>query len=75
MNMRERMAQAMMAEAKPDLEWDDLMPETQDAYRRLADAALSAMAEPTDEMWEAGYRSDYFPGSTWRAMIGAAGEG
>jgi hypothetical protein len=75
MDMREKMARAIWAVEHPYTSWDRAPQWMKDRYFAAADAALSALEEPTDEMWEAGYATDYFPGSTWDAMIRKAKEG
>lgn len=81
MNMRERMARAIFE--GPPHEWDRMDPIIRGACFRQADAALSALAEPTEAM-VIGARNRYPDGDNsgptlyhdiFRAMIGAAGEG
>lgn len=52
MNMREKMARAIFE--GPPSEWDRMDPIIRAACFRQADAALSAMEEPTEEMVAAG---------------------
>jgi hypothetical protein len=83
MNMRERMARAIWAMEHPLTAWERAPKWMQDRYRDYADAALSALAEPTEAMlWAALSRPIAPQASTsdlhrllFRAMIGAAGEG
>lgn len=70
MNMRERMARAMHAAL---YSWESLSPRQQADYLAMADAALSALAEPTEAMLRAVEFGD--AEGIWCAMIGAAGEG
>lgn len=83
MNMREKMARAISA-ANGDTPWEELDMEIQGLFFIDADAALSAMEEPTREMWAAGGNAivgktkvhhDAVLTAGWNAMIGAAREG
>lgn len=73
MTMREKMARAMHA-ADLGGEWPVNDPAMMDAYLGHADAALSALAEPTEAMLRAGSEKLAIQ-NVWSAMIGAAGEG
>lgn len=76
MNMREKIARAIAKKLRvPDYVIPD--PYWFDQYLSLADAALEAMREPTDEMIEAGQRHSMNggPKDRWEAMIDAAREG
>lgn len=72
MTMREKMARAMHA-ADLGGEWPVNDPAMMDAYLGHADAALSALAEPTEAMLRAVEFGD--AEGIWNAMICAAGEG
>jgi hypothetical protein len=75
MNMRERMARAMHAAL---YSWESLSPRQQADYLAMADAALSALAEPTEAMVDAAWAAFKANGTAkeiFRAMIGATGEG
>ena len=52
-----------------------MLPEIQGFWLDLADAALSALAKPTEAMLDAGEDADISVRDAWDAMIGAAGEG
>ena len=82
--MREKMARAMADLRINHQKWDDMHPRLRDGYLVAADAALSAMEEPTREMWAAGGNAivgktkvhhDAVLTAGWNAMIGAAREG
>ena len=75
MNMRERMALSVIHALDPGTDDPPMKPE--DVYH-IVDAALSALAEPTEAMLRDGdMAACSFKGiaGIWRAMIGAAGEG
>lgn len=77
MTMREKMARAIHA-ADLGGEWPVNDPAMMDAYLGHADAALSALAEPTKAMLDAAvvpFFCDEGASSIFRAMISAAGEG
>ena len=77
MNMREKMARAMFEQADDRMfNWDNAPLWLCKRYLAMADAALSALAVPTEAMLDAvpGAREVVSSG-TWDAMIGAAGEG
>ena len=73
MSMREQMARAIFE--GPPHEWERMDPIIRDACFRQADAALSALEEPTEAMLNAtpGAR-DVVSQGTWGAMLDAAGE-
>lgn len=54
MDMREKMARAMFGTSASLASWEELLPEIQGFWLDLADAALSAMEEPTEAMVDAG---------------------
>ena len=58
MDMREKMARALFAQNEAgDIAWDTCPQEIRDEHLASADAALSAMKEPTEAMVEAGTRA------------------
>lgn len=76
MTMRDQIARAIYVRhngGKPRVSWRDLAPLFQNEFRADADAALSALAEPTDAM-ETAYNQHDVPlvRSGWRAAIEAA---
>lgn len=78
MNMREKMARAMFGTSASPASWEELLPEIQGFWLDLADAALSAMEEPTEAMLRDGdMAACSFKGiaGIWRAMIRKAREG
>lgn len=75
MTMREKIARAMVGTHATLLEWEQIDPVIRGYWTRLADAALGAMAEPTEAMIRAG-EDAWADGETtdiYRAMIGAGG--
>lgn len=78
MNMREKMARAIVAKIAPGMVFDEMPPEAQERACGMADAALSAMEEPTEAMVEAGTRA-YDEGDgeygIYSAMVRRAKEG
>jgi len=57
MDMREKIARAMFGTSASLASWEELLPEIQGFWLDLADAALSAMEEPTEAMVDAGTRA------------------
>lgn len=74
MNMREKIARAIL---KSNGDFGEALGFTWEDYLQDADAALSAMREPTDGMIEAGYgaHNNGSPRDRYTAMIDAALEG
>lgn len=73
MNMREKMARAMHRRSdRGHHDWGDEHPNVRREFTAMADAALSAMEEPTEAMMRAAVWND--AESVWRAMIRKAKE-
>ena len=74
MIMREKMARALFTQNEAgDIAWDTCPQEIRDEHMASADAALSALEEPTEAMLRAGCEHLTIQG-TWRSMIRAAGK-
>lgn len=76
MNMREKIARAMFTGADARMfNWDNAPIWMRDRYLGMADAALSALAEPDEAMLDATMGARGVVGhGIWAAMIDAASE-
>jgi len=70
--MVERIAKTLAEYGKQSPWWNSLSRQSKDRFRGQARAAIEAMREPTEEMWDAGADAAEHNQGPWEAMIDAA---